>query len=118
METAGIQAMISNNSIQHKINMKQIRWIVLILFFISSGWQAQTQNINGERILVGRESITVINFPDKVLNINFSDDAAYDYYIPKRREERSISLQFNKEQATGPNTGLLVNEGEEVICFV
>jgi chemotaxis protein histidine kinase CheA len=111
METAGIQAMISNNSIQHKINMKQIRWIVLILFFISSGWQAQTQNINGERILVGRESITVINFPDKVLNINFSDDAAYDYYIPKRREERSISLQFNKEQATGPNTGLLVNEG-------
>lgn len=111
METAGIQAMISNNSIQHKINMKQIRWIVLILFFISSGWKAQTQNINGERILVGRESITVINFPDKVLNINFSDDAAYDYYIPKRREERSISLQFNKEQATGPNTGLLVNEG-------
>jgi len=103
--------MISNNSIQHKINMKQIRWIVLILFFISSGWKAQTQNINGERILVGRESITVINFPDKVLNINFSDDAAYDYYIPKRREERSISLQFNKEQATGPNTGLLVNEG-------
>lgn len=91
--------------------MKQIRWIVLILFFSSFGCKARAQNINGERILVGRESITVINFPDKVLNINFSDDAAYDYYIPKRREEKSISLQFNKEQATGPNTGLLVNEG-------
>lgn len=91
--------------------MKQIRWILLVLLFSSSGWAANAQNINGERILVGRESITVINFPDKVLNINFSDDGAYDYYIPKRREEKSISLQFNKEQATAPNTGLLVNEG-------
>ncbi len=91
--------------------MKQIRWILLLLFFNASGWKSQAQNINGERILVGRESITVINFPDKVLNINFSDDGAYDFYIPKRREDKSISLQFNKEQATGPNTGLLVNEG-------
>ncbi len=69
------------------------------------------QNINGERILVGRESITIINFPDRVLNINFSDDGAYDFYIPKRREEKSISLQFNKEHETAPNTSLLVNEG-------
>ncbi|MGE9312453.1 hypothetical protein ACLOAU_12435 [Niabella sp. CJ426] len=91
--------------------MKLIRWTLLILLFSSSGWKVNAQNISGERILVGRESITVINFPDKVLNINFSDDGAYDYYIPKRREEKSISLQFNKEQATGPNTGLLVNEG-------
>lgn len=91
--------------------MKPIRWILLILLFSLPGVQIKAQNINGERILVGRESITVINFPDKVLNINFSDDGAYDYYIPKRREEKSISLQFNKEQATGPNTGLLVNEG-------
>ncbi len=91
--------------------MKLIRWTLWILLFSSSGWKVNAQNINGERILVGRESITVINFPDKVLNINFSDDGAYDYYIPKRREEKSISLQFNKEQATGPNTGLLVNEG-------
>ncbi|HTG57396.1 MAG TPA: cell envelope integrity protein TolA, partial [Niabella sp.] len=91
--------------------MKPIQWIFLILLFSSTGWRTKAQNINGERILVGRESITVINFPDKVLNINFSDDGAYDYYIPKRREEKSISLQFNKEQATGPNTGLLVNEG-------
>ncbi|WP_460686411.1 hypothetical protein, partial [Niabella aquatica] len=69
------------------------------------------QNINGERILVGKESITIINFPDRVLNINFSDDGAYDYYIPKRREEKSISLQFNKEKENAPNTALLVNEG-------
>ncbi|MFT4094222.1 MAG: hypothetical protein QM640_11330 [Niabella sp.] len=84
-----------------------------ILFFIlaAAAIQPCAQNINGEKILVGRESITIINFPEKVLNINFSDDAAYDYYIPKRREERSISLQFNKEQKTAPNTGLLVNEG-------
>ncbi|MCF3111514.1 hypothetical protein LL912_22195 [Niabella sp. CC-SYL272] len=73
--------------------------------------QARSQNINGEKIIVGRESITIINFPDKVVNINFSDEAAYDYYIPKRREERSISIQFNKEKASGPVTGLLVNEG-------
>ena len=70
-----------------------------------------SQNINGEKIIVGRESITIINFPEKVLNINFSDDAAYDYYTPTRREEKSIAIQFNKEQKTGPNTGLLVNEG-------
>ncbi|WP_114789416.1 hypothetical protein U0035_07695 [Niabella yanshanensis] len=91
--------------------MKPIQRIFLILLFSSTGWRTNAQNINGERILVGRESITVINFPDKVLNINFSDDGAYDYYIPKRREEKSISLQFNKEQTAGPNTGLLVNEG-------
>lgn len=96
---------------QNKTNMKLIRWTCLIVIFSSSAWKSNAQNINGERILVGRESITVINFPDRVLNINFSDDGAYDYYIPKRREEKSISLQFNKEQATGPNTGLLVNEG-------
>ena len=96
---------------QNKTNMKLIRWILCLLLFSLSGWKVNAQNINGERILVGRESITVINFPDKVLNINFSDDGAYDYYIPKRREDKSISLQFNKEQATGPNTGLLVNEG-------
>ena len=72
---------------------------------------AGAQNINGEKVVVGKESITIINFPDKVLNINFSDDAAYDYYIPKRREERSISIQFNKEKDNAPNTGLLVNEG-------
>ncbi|MBO9595826.1 MAG: hypothetical protein J7599_23185 [Niabella sp.] len=72
---------------------------------------ASSQNINGEKIIVGRESITIINFPDKVVNINFSDEAAYDYYIPKRREERSISIQFNKDKASGPVTGLLVNEG-------
>ncbi|MBZ4188367.1 hypothetical protein [Niabella beijingensis] len=70
-----------------------------------------SQNINGEKIIVGRESITIINFPDKVVNINFSDEAAYDFYIPKRREERSISIQFNKEKSSGPTTGLLVNEG-------
>ena len=69
------------------------------------------QNINGEKVIVGKESITVINFPDKVLNINFSDDGAYEYYIPKRREEKSISLQFNKEKQEAPNTNLLVNEG-------
>ncbi|WP_300596663.1 cell envelope integrity protein TolA [Niabella sp.] len=73
--------------------------------------QASSQNINGEKIIVGRESITIINFPDKVVNINFSDEAAYDYYIPKRREDRSISIQFNKEKVSGPVTGLLVNEG-------
>ena len=70
-----------------------------------------SQNINGQKIIIGRESITIINFPDKVLNINFSDDGAYDFYIPKRREEKSISIQFNKEKKTAPNTGLLVNEG-------
>ncbi|WP_018628354.1 hypothetical protein [Niabella aurantiaca] len=72
---------------------------------------ASSQNINGEKIIVGRESITIINFPDKVVNINFSDEAAYDYYVPKRREEKSISIQFNKEKESGPTTGLLVNEG-------
>ncbi len=69
------------------------------------------QNINGERITVGKESITIINFPDRVMNINFSDNEANDYYIPKRREEKSISIQFNKEKQAAPNTGLLVNEG-------
>lgn len=78
-----------------------------LLFFNVS----QSQNINGQKIIIGRESITIINFHDKVLNINFSDDDAYDYYIPKRREEKSISIQFNKEKNTAPNTGLLVNEG-------
>lgn len=82
-----------------------------MIFFTACFAKSNGQNINGERILVGRESITIINFPDKVLNINFSDDGAYDYYIPKRREDKSISLQFNKERATGINTGLLVNEG-------
>lgn len=72
---------------------------------------ANSQNINGEKIIIGRESITIINFPDKVVNINLSDEAAYDYYIPKRREEKSISIQFNKEKSGGPVTGLLVNEG-------
>ncbi|SDD98517.1 hypothetical protein [Niabella drilacis] len=72
---------------------------------------ANSQNINGEKIIVGRESITIINFPDKVVNINLSEESAYDYYIPKRREERSISIQFNKEKTSGPVTGLLVNEG-------
>lgn len=77
--------------------------------FLFSGLAAQ--NISGEKITIGRESITIINFPDKVLNINFSDDAAYDFYTPKRREEKSISLQFNKEKESGPSTNLLVNEG-------
>lgn len=90
-------------------------WPNVFLFFILltllGTYKICAQNINGEKILVGRESITIINFPDKVLNINFSDDAAYDYYVPKRREEKSISLQFNKSQQTAPNTNLLVNEG-------
>ncbi|MBK7098615.1 MAG: hypothetical protein IPH58_10005 [Sphingobacteriales bacterium] len=83
----------------------------LFIIYISLSNYLLAQNINGEKIIAGRESITVINFPDKVLNINFSDDDAYDYYIPKRREDKSISIQFNKEKRTGPNTGLLVNEG-------
>lgn len=83
--------------------------LFITLIFLSSNDFAQ--NINGEKIIVGRESITVINFPDKVLNINFSDDNAYDFYVPKRREDKSISIQFNKEKKSGPNTGLLVNEG-------
>ncbi len=91
--------------LQHKIHIP----LVLLLIFLGSTCFAQ--NINGEKIIVGKESITVINFPDKVVNINFSDDAAYEYYIPKRREEKSISIQFNKEKKTGPNTNLLVNEG-------
>lgn len=85
--------------------------IFIVPLFLTAYFTAGAQNINGERILVGKESITIINFPDKVLNINFSDDGAYDYYIPKRREEKSISLQFNKEHQTAPNTSLLVNEG-------
>lgn len=85
--------------------------ISVIPLFLAAYLAGSAQNINGEKILVGRESITIINFPEKVLNINFSDDGAYDYYIPKRREEKSISLQFNKEQVTAPNTSLLVNEG-------
>jgi septin family protein len=86
-------------------------YLALFIIYISLSNYLLAQNINGEKIIVGRESITVINFPDKVLNINFSDDDAYDYYIPKRREEKSISIQFNKEKKSGPNTGLLVNEG-------
>lgn len=90
----------------------QKKYLVLLLGFITGlPYALYAQNINGEKILVGKESITIINFPDRVLNINFSDDGAYDYYIPKRREERSISLQFNKEKETAPNTALLVNEG-------
>lgn len=86
---------------------------VLLFVFFAAGWHlGAAQNINGEQVIVGKESITIINFPDKVLNINFSDDAAYDFYIPKRREEKSISLQFNKyQQDAPPNTNLLVNEG-------
>ena len=56
-----------------------------------------------------QESITIINF-QKVLNINFLM-TQHTIIISKRREERSISLQFNKEQVTAPNTSLLVNEG-------
>ncbi|TXI34935.1 MAG: hypothetical protein E6Q58_00980, partial [Niabella sp.] len=81
---------------------------ILLLLNISS---LEAQNINGEKIIVGKESITIINFADKVLNINFSDDEAYDFYIPKRREEKSISIQFNKEKQDAPNTEMLVNEG-------
>ena len=82
--------------------------LLIALFYTSS---ISAQNIKGEKVVVGKESITIINFADKVLNINFSDDAAYEYYIPKRREEKSISIQFNKEKGSGPNTELLVNEG-------
>ena len=89
-----------------------IRTLGFLLFPIFSfSFTGTAQNISGEKIIIGRESITIINFPDKVLNINFSDDGAYEYYTPKRREERSISIQFNKEKETGPNTNLLVNEG-------
>ncbi len=91
-------------SLSYKISL-----VIVVLMFCYK--HSFSQNINGEKIIIGRESITVINFPDKVLNINFSDDAAYDYYTPTRREEKSIAIQFNKEQKTGPNTGLLVNEG-------
>lgn len=83
----------------------------LICGHVLSFYNARSQNINGEKIIVGRESITIINFPEKVLNINFSDDGAYDYYTPTRREEKSIAIQFNKEKKTGPNTNVLVNEG-------
>lgn len=84
---------------------------LIVLILIAAFCKANAQNISGEKIIVGPESITVINFPDKVLNINFSDDEAYNYYIPTRREEKSIAIQFNKEQKTAPNTNLLVNEG-------
>lgn len=95
-------------------NRYWLRWIntfviLLLLLFLFKDLEAQ--NINGEKVIVGKESITIINFPDKVLNINFSDEAAYEYYIPKRREEKSISIQFNKEKQDAPNTNLLVNEG-------
>jgi len=83
----------------------------LLILFISISIAGYAQNINGEKIIVGKESITIINFPDKVLNISFADDKAYEYYIPKRREEKSISIQFNKEHETAPNTSMIVNEG-------